>query len=50
MQKENQKLYDALRYSRDLALRFARKQRESFDDFEVELEPGLWTGQKNIAV
>ena len=50
MQKENQKLYDALCYSRDLALRFARKQRESFDDFEVELEPGLWTGQKNIAV
>ena len=41
MQKENQKLYDALCYSRDLALRFARKQRESFDDFEVELEPGL---------
>ena len=50
MQKENQRLYDALCYSRDLALRFARKQRESFDDFEVELEPGLWTGQKNIAV
>ena len=28
----------------------AKKQRESFDDFEVELEPGLFTGQKNIAV
>ena len=50
MQKENPDLYHALCYSRDLAIRFAKKQRESFDDFEVELEPGLFTGQKNIAV
>nr|WP_318710485.1 histidinol dehydrogenase [uncultured Treponema sp.] len=50
MQKENPDLYHALCYSRDLAVRFAKKQRESFDDFEVELEPGLFTGQKNIAV
>ena len=45
MQKENPDLYLALCYSRDLAVRFAKKQRESFDDFEVELEPGLFTGQ-----
>ncbi|MCQ2248190.1 MAG: histidinol dehydrogenase [Treponema sp.] len=50
LQKENPDLYHALCYSRDLAIRFAKKQRESFDDFEVELEPGLFTGQKNIAV
>ncbi len=50
MQKENPELYKALNYSHDLALRFAKKQRESFDDFEVELEPGLFTGQKNIPV
>ena len=50
MQKENPDLYHALCYSRALAVRFAKKQRESFDDFEVELEPGLFTGQKNIAV
>ena len=50
MQKENPDLYHALCYSRDLAVRFAKKQRESFDDFEVELEPGLFIGQKNIAV
>lgn len=43
-------LYDALCFSRDLALRFAKKQRESFVDFEYELEPGLFTGQKNIPV
>lgn len=50
MQKENPDLYHSLCYSRDLAIRFAKKQRESFDDFEVELEPGLYTGQRNIPV
>src|SRR5574344_2523949 len=50
MQKQNPDLYKALTYSHDLALRFALKQKESFDDFEVELEPGLYTGQKNIPV
>lgn len=43
-------LYEALCYSRDLALRFARRQRQSFDDFEEELEPGLITGQRSIPV
>ncbi|HBP09384.1 MAG TPA: histidinol dehydrogenase, partial [Treponema sp.] len=50
MQSENPKLYDSLCYSRDLAVRFAKRQRESFDDFEIELEPGVFTGQKNIPV
>ncbi|MBQ0051209.1 MAG: histidinol dehydrogenase [Treponema sp.] len=50
MQKENPELYNSLKYSADLALRFAKKQRESFDNFEVELEPGMFTGQKNIPV
>ena len=50
MERENPNLYKSLCYSRDLALRFAKKQRESFDDFEVELESGVFTGQKNIAV
>ena len=50
MKCENPDLYNALTYSHDLALRFAKKQRESFDDFETELEPGLFTGQKNIPV
>lgn len=44
------KLYDSLRLSRDLALAFARRQRDSFDDFEIELSPGLVTGQKTIPV
>lgn len=50
MEKENPNLYKSICYSHDLALRFAKKQRESFNDFETELEPGLFTGQKNIAV
>ena len=50
MQDENPALYDSLVYSHDLALRFAKKQRECFSDFEIELEEGLFTGQKNIPV
>lgn len=50
LQRENPKLYDAICYSHDLALRFAKKQCECFSDFEIELESGLFTGQKNIAV
>lgn len=50
LQRENPDLYQAISYSHDLALRFAKKQRESFDDFETELEPGVFTGQKNIPV
>ncbi len=50
MQKENPELYDALCCSKELALKFARRQKDSFDDFEMELEPGLFTGQKTIPV
>jgi histidinol dehydrogenase len=50
MESGHPDLYHAIEYSHDLALRFAQKQRESFDDFEVELEPGMFTGQKNIPV
>lgn len=50
LEKNNPELYKSLCYSRDLAVRFAKKQRESFDDFEVELEKGIFTGQKTIPV
>lgn len=50
MKKENPKLYDSICYSYDLALRFAKRQAQSFDNFEVELEEGVFTGQKNIPV
>ena len=47
---ENRDVYDAIVYSHDLALRFARLQKKAFKDFEEELEPGLFTGQKTIPV
>ena len=50
MQKNNPDLYKSLCYSHDLALRFAKKQKESFNDFETEIEDGVFTGQKNIPV
>ena len=50
LKNENPDLYNALCRSRDLAFKFARSQRKSFDDFEEELEPGLFTGQRNIPV
>ncbi len=50
MKRENPGLYESLCYSRDLAKKFAERQRESFDEFEIELAPGLFTGQKNIPV
>lgn len=50
LRQNNPDLYAAIQYSHDLALRFAQKQHESFDDFETELVPGVVTGQKNISV
>lgn len=46
----NREVYDAIVYSHDMALKFAQLQRKSFSDFEVELEPGVFTGQKTIPV
>jgi len=50
LKTRNPELYAALCLSRDLALKFAARQRDSFDDFEVELSPGMITGQKIVAV
>ena len=50
MEKENPELYNSLCLSHELALKFALKQKESFNDFETELTPGIFTGQKNIPV
>ncbi|MBO7122164.1 MAG: histidinol dehydrogenase [Treponema sp.] len=50
MRREDPGLYESLCYSRDLAKKFAERQRQSFDEFEIELAPGLFTGQKNIPV
>jgi histidinol dehydrogenase len=50
LKEADPELYRSLCLSRDLALAFAARQRESFEDFEVELSPGLITGQKTIPV
>lgn len=47
---EKRDVYDAIVYSHDLALKFAKLQRKSFTDFEEELAPGLITGQRTIPV
>ena len=46
----NPDLYNALCHSRDLVMQFAKKQKESFNNFDCELSPGLITGQRNIPV
>ncbi|MCR5495792.1 MAG: histidinol dehydrogenase [Treponema sp.] len=50
LKAEKPETYDAICYSHDLALKFALRQKKSFDDFEIELTPGLFTGQKTIPV
>ena len=47
---KNADLYKALCRSYELALRFARYQKDPFADFTVEIEPGLFAGQKVIPV
>ncbi len=50
LKKNNPKLYESLCLSRDLAIKFATRQKESFDNFEMEISPGLFTGQRTIQV
>lgn len=50
LKNEHPEIYDSIVYSHELAYKFACKQKESFDDFEVELTPGMFTGQKTIPV
>lgn len=50
LKNEKPETYDAICHSHELALKFALKQKESFNDFEIELTPGMFTGQKTIPV
>ncbi|MCP3690177.1 MAG: histidinol dehydrogenase [Gammaproteobacteria bacterium] len=45
-----QQVRDDIRFAYDRVRGFAEKQREALIDFEVELSPGLFAGQKQIAV
>lgn len=50
MRREKPDVYDALCYSHEKAYAFAMRQKESFDDFEMEIAPGMLAGQKTIPV
>jgi sulfopropanediol 3-dehydrogenase len=43
-------LKDDLQFSHDRVRSFAERQRASISEFEAELSPGLWAGQKLIPV
>jgi len=48
--KVPQKTRDDIQFALDRVRTFAEKQRAALTDFEVELSPGLWAGQKQIAM
>jgi len=43
-----QKVKDDIQFAYERVRRFAEKQRDSLSEFETELSPGLWAGQKQI--
>ena len=46
--KVNQKLKDDIQFAFDRVRKFAEAQNASISEFETELSPGLWAGQKLI--
>lgn len=48
--KVSQQVKDDIQFAYDRVRGFAEKQREALIDFEVELSPGLFAGQKQIPV
>lgn len=50
LKKNNPELYQAILFSYKNALKFAKKQKKSFGNFEMEIAKGVFTGQKNIPV
>jgi sulfopropanediol 3-dehydrogenase len=46
----SQRLKDDLRFAHEKVADFARRQRESVREFETELSPGVWAGQRLIPV
>ncbi|EPJ44172.1 MAG: histidinol dehydrogenase [Osedax symbiont Rs2] len=46
----SQRTKDDIRFAYDRVFSFAQKQRAALIDFELELSPGLWAGQKQIAM
>lgn len=48
--KVSQRLKDDILFAHERVRNFAIKQRESIGEFETELSPGLWAGQRLIPV
>ena len=46
----SQQLKDDIRFSYDRVTAFAEAQKHSIQEFETELSPGLWAGQKLIPI
>ena len=46
----SQQLKDDIRFSYDRVTKFAEAQKQSIREFETELSPGLWAGQKLIPI
>ncbi len=44
------RLKDDIQFSLDRVRKFAEAQRDSINEFELELSPGLWAGQKLIPI
>jgi sulfopropanediol 3-dehydrogenase len=44
------RLEDDLRFAHQTVAEFARRQRESLREFETELSPGVWAGQRLVPV
>jgi sulfopropanediol 3-dehydrogenase len=45
-----ERLKDDLRFAHDKVAAFAHRQRESVREFEAELSPGVWAGQRLVPV
>jgi sulfopropanediol 3-dehydrogenase len=46
----SQRVKDDIRFAHERVSKFAQHQRKALIDFEVELSPGLWAGQRQIPV
>lgn len=46
----SQQLKDDIRFAYDRVTKFAEAQKSSIQEFETELSPGLWAGQKLIPI
>jgi sulfopropanediol 3-dehydrogenase len=49
-QRLSQQVKDDIRFAHERVDKFAQRQRQSLQNFEVELSPGLWAGQRQIPV